>query len=199
MTTSSNSVGLHAQLRLATTACHHVLESHPLLSCLLGNQPSRRQYGNTLAALHGIYAQAEAVVLQYLQNNPHLFDYASHRKLWALEADLAALGRLPVPMNMNFPTLETSGALFGTLYVLEGSTLGGQFIARKLLQHVSPAFPLQFYTLYGDKTQQRWREFLQCANERCPVKEYDAAAAAAVELFMAFKTHLDDSQRYFLD
>ena len=147
--------------------------------------------------MHGIYAQSEAVVFRYLGNDPSLFDYSSRRKLPALEADLAALRRLPIPMNTGCPAIDTSGALFGMLYVLEGSTLGGQFIARKLLQHVSPPFPLQFYTLYGDKTQQLWLEFLQCANRQCPIAEYDAAVAAAVTLFTTIKMHLDDSQRYF--
>jgi heme oxygenase (biliverdin-IX-beta and delta-forming) len=184
---------LHNQLRQATRQCHHALDHHRLLLPLLGAEVTVVEYGNALAALHGIYARSEAAVFTYLQQCPGLFDYRSRRKLPALASDLSALGRAPVPMNPACPSLDSTGALFGTLYTLEGSTLGGQYIAR----HLPPRFPLRFYTVYGDQTARRWGEFLQIANARCPRSEYETAAAAAVALFVAIKAHLDNCQRYF--
>lgn len=183
---------LHYRLRQATRQYHHALDRHPLLLPLLDSEVSLIHYGNALAALHGIYARSETEVLTYLQQNPSLFDYLSRRKLPAMEFDLSALGRSPVPMNTGCPSLDSVGALFGTLYTLEGSTLGGQFIARKMPPH----FPRQFYSVYGDLTRQRWDEFLLLADGKCPKSEYDTAAATAVALFASFKKHLDDSQRY---
>jgi len=50
--------------------------------------------------------------------------------------------------------------LLGTMYVLEGATLG----AKVLLPHIQKAFDLQdkgtrFYHAYGDQTEQHWRNF----------------------------------------
>ena len=183
---------LQHRLRQATMQCHQALEQHPLLLSLLGSKVSVIQYGNALAALHGIYAQSEAAIFGYLQKCPGLFDYRLRRKLPALESDLSALGRTPVPMKTACPCLDSAGVLFGTLYTLEGSTLGGQFIASKL----PPDFPLAFFTVYGEQTRQRWDEFLHLAEARCPPSGYDLAAATALRLFTTIKDHLDDSQQY---
>jgi heme oxygenase len=37
---------------------------------------------------------------------------------------------------MNLPVINSLGRLVGALYVLEGSTLGGQLISRQLNQHL---------------------------------------------------------------
>lgn len=183
---------LHHRLRQATMQCHQAVEQHPLLMSLLGSKVGFIQYGNALAALHGIYAQSEAAIFSYIQKCPGLFDYRSRRKLPALESDLSALKRSPVPMKTACPLLDSAGALFGTLYTLEGSTLGGQFIASKL----PPDLPLAFFTVYGEQTRQRWDEFLRLAEARCPPSEYELAAATAFRLFAIIKDHLDDSQQY---
>jgi heme oxygenase len=52
--------------------------------------------------------------------------------------------------------------------------------------------PLQFFTGYGDLTHQRWEEFLQFADDKCPASEYEVASTTAASLFSAIKMHLDD-------
>jgi len=162
---------------------------------LLRSDLSAVQYGDALAALHDIYAQAETWVLGFLAQDSGLFDYRSRRKLPALDADLAALRRTPVRRLTNFSASPTLGALIGILYTLEGSTLGGQFIARNLIQLPRPSLPMQFFTGYRDLTRQRWEEFLQFADTACPIGEYEEAAANAVSLFGTLKTHLDMARR----
>lgn len=191
---ATSSLPLHHRLRQATKACHHALDHHPLLSSLLGSTPSLVQYGDALSALHGIYAQSEAAIFFYLRQHPALFDYRSRRKLSAMEADLAALGRTPMPMQRACPAVDSCGALFGTLYTLEGSTLGGQFIANHLRRATATTFPLRFYTVYGDQARQRWDQFLHCAEALCPQSEYQTAATTAAGLFETIKQHLDDCQ-----
>ena len=185
---------LHRRLRQATTGFHNALDQHPLLLPLLGSAPSLAQYGDALSALHGVYAQSEAAIFSWLQQHPALFDYDARRKLPALESDLAALGRAPLPMQRNCPDIDTRGALFGMLYTLEGSTLGGQFMAASLRRAAAATYPLNFYTVYGDHTRQRWDHFLQCADVLCPQAEYEIAAMTAAGLFETIRLHLDDCQ-----
>jgi heme oxygenase len=182
---------LHQQLRLATKEPHHALDHHPLMARLLAPEISRREYGDVLVALHGVVASVEAALLSYLSDHPALFDYAPRRKLPALEADLSTLGRAPGTAAATIPVIDRAGALFGTLYTLEGATLGGAFIATRLRQQRAGDFPLQFYTVYGDQTQSRWLAFLAQAEQRCPAVDYACAAATAVALFEAIRCHLD--------
>lgn len=182
---------LHRRLREATRLPHHTLDHHLLLTPLLGPRPSVGEYGDALAALHGVYAPAEDWVLGFLERHPGLFDYHSRRKLPALEADLAALGRTPPDCRADVVAGAGIGSLIGILYTLEGSTLGGQFMAKKLMRLAGAKLPMRFFTVYGRLSRQRWDEFLRFADAACPPGEYEAAAAAGVALFGAFKTHLD--------
>lgn len=193
MMSITNPSALHQRLRQATKEPHHALDHHPILSALLGPDVSLIQYGNALAALHGVYAHTEAAILKYLQVHPGLFDYGPRRKLPALEADLATLNRAPLPIHTTCPRLDSVGALFGMLYTLEGATLGGHFIAGKLRLALPAQCPLQFYTVYGDQSRQRWDAFLHIADTRCPQSDYETAAATAVALFETFRAHLDEA------
>lgn len=182
---------LHCRLREATRAPHHTLDHHPLLAPLLDPRLSVAEYGNALAALYGAYAPAEAWILAFLERHPGLFDYRSRRKLPALEADLAALGRSAPDTRADVVAESNIGSLIGILYTLEGSTLGGQVIASKLMRLGGAELPLRFFGGYGEASRQRWEEFLRFADTACPPGEYEAAASAAVALFGAFKNHLD--------
>jgi len=54
MTQAHSDPALHRHLRQATKQPHHVLDHHPLLAPLLRKELSVMQYGNALAALHGV-------------------------------------------------------------------------------------------------------------------------------------------------
>ena len=182
---------LHQQLRQATKPLHHDLDHHPLMAPLLKPDIRPAQYGDALAALHPVLAAAEAGILGFLATRPGLFDYAARIKLPALDSDLAALGRTPAPAAACLPPIDSLAALIGVLYTLEGSTQGGQYIARNLRQTAPSGLPLAFYTVYGELALQRWDEFLQFAARHCPHEAHDAAAATAVAMFTAIKHHLD--------
>ena len=164
-----------------------------MLAPLIERELTVPQYGLALAALHGVYAQAETWVLEFLAEHPRLFDYQSRRKLPALESDLKTLGRSPLTCKMQFKAEVTLGALVGVLYVLEGSTQGGQFIARNLKLIPGASLPIRFFSGYGDQSRQRWDEFLQFADSQCPLAEYEQAASTAVSVFDAIKTQLDSA------
>ena len=165
---------------------HHDLDHHPLLAPLVGPALSRSKYGDALSALHGVYAPAEAWVMTFLGQHPRLFDY--QRKLPALEFDLAALGRTPLPPSASSSAQPSIGALIGILYTLEGSTQGGRYIARQLTES---GLPLSFFSGYGELSAQRWQDFLMFADALCPKEEYEMASQTAVSLFVAIKRHLD--------
>lgn len=184
---------LHSRLRTATKASHHALDHHPLLAPLLTGDLSVLQYGDALAALHGIYAQAEEWIIAFLDQAPGLFDYRSRQKLPALESDLARLGRAAGLSRMAYAVPHSVGALIGVLYTIEGSMRGGQFIARALQQIHGENLPTRFFKGYGDCSSQYWQAFLEFADANCSVDEYGLATTTAVSLFEAVEHHLDQA------
>lgn len=182
---------LQDMLRSATRLPHRALDHHPLLAPLLTQDVSVVKYGNALSALHGVYTCAEQWIFHGLDQLPCVFDYRARCKVPKLESDLALLHRQPVPGGPDIAAPWRIGALVGILYTIEGSTLGGQVIARLLRQYAPPGIPLQFFSGYGELTGQRWSEFMDFAQSQCPANDYPLAVSASVNLFEAIKTHLD--------
>ena len=181
---------LHTLLRQASKQAHHSLDHHPLLAPLLKPELGAEQYGNVLAALHGVHAAAESLIHTYLDQHPDL-SYRPHRRLSLLEADLAALNRDPYTIPFEFPPPQSIAALIGILYTIEGSNMGGQVIARTIREMGSSHLPMQFFDGSGDLALQRWQAFLVFADTYCPPDQYEVAAATAFDLFEVIRQHLD--------
>ena len=98
------------------------------------------------------------------------------------------------------PRLPGKAAFLGAMYVIEGSTLGGQYIARHV-EHalgLSPGNGDAYFRGYDDKTGGMWREFqntLEVLND----KEADAVTDAAKKMFSVFgewMAHLEQTSSY---
>lgn len=187
---------LHARLRLATKALHHLLDHHPVVAPLVRDDLTLDQYGDALAALHGVYAPLEAGIDAFLKTMPGLFDYNPRRKLPALQDDLAKLGRRPWSRQISHTTPARVAELVGVLYTVEGTTMGGQHILRCLRQRNFDRLPTRFFSVYGDQTDSLWGDFLAFADRACPAAEHRRAEATALALFQAVKTYLDGWQQF---
>lgn len=142
---------LMRRLREHTATVHAATEALPLMRRLLSAHPSGDDYRCYLNALYGVYAALEPALYAALPRRLRS-ELGIAPKLPALRQDLkalhvadahpagaAAVGSMPEPDRCAHvhPLLDaaepqrTAWAL-GGLYVLEGSTLGGQLIARRL-------------------------------------------------------------------
>ncbi|WKB53509.1 biliverdin-producing heme oxygenase [Eleftheria terrae] len=120
------------------------------------------------------------------------------RRLALLRHDLAALGSAPadieaLPDCAAARTLcNTTAAAWGSLYVLEGSTLGGQLITRQLQAAAWwPAQGLRYFHPYGPDTGARWQQTLHClAGLPAPwAAEVVDGAARTFELLLHWLPH----------
>ncbi|HTG57041.1 MAG TPA: biliverdin-producing heme oxygenase, partial [Niabella sp.] len=69
---------------------------------------------------------------------------------------------IPVDQPSFIDEMEALGAL----YVLEGATLGGQVIIKRLKKNDSfSTFPLAYYNVYTDHTGLMWKRFLENINQ----------------------------------
>lgn len=167
-------VDVLSRLRAETRRAHDALEADLDIFRHLGSEAGRRGLARRF---HGLHAGAEAALDPWLAAVPGL-DYEARRRKPALDRDLAHFGEEPPPPCPVAPPASRAEAL-GFLYVLEGSTLGGQVIRKQLLKLGRSLDGLSFLDPYGTDTGQRWKGFLAVLDRECPPERPDAGEAAA--------------------
>ncbi len=194
---------LRERLRAATKTAHHRIDHHPLLAPLLSPQLSQEHYLRILHTLFWFHdplqATLEVASVRYQSSESFL---PSDRRTWLLQ-DLDFFNVEPIvedhPLtHWRSPALSANAELIGALYVVEGSTHGGQVIARQLQENfgygaVSGA---RLFNGHGVNTMTRWNNFWRYA-DLCPEQEWPLAEAKAVEIFDALFDTLEKSAAYW--
>jgi heme oxygenase len=120
-------------------------------------------YTSLLARFHRIYKSWEPLAERLV--GPVFPDWpASRSRLGLIRQDLAVLGSsVPADQTIAFPDLTDGPAALGGMYVVEGSTLGSQFLMRHFQQTlgIGPSTGGAFFHGYGAETSVRWREFTE--------------------------------------
>ncbi|MFN0092014.1 MAG: biliverdin-producing heme oxygenase [Acidimicrobiales bacterium] len=116
--------------------------------------------GVLLERLHGFFGAVEAAAARGGARLTEL-ELGSRARSSLVAADLAALrpGRHRLSGALAPLALPDADATLGALYVTEGSTLGGQVIARRLRTRLGlTAGQTTSFDPYGPDTAQRWQE-----------------------------------------
>lgn len=94
-----------------------------------------------------------------------LSDGLSPMRLPDLQADLRALGidRPPAAPELPLLSASTPAALLGLRYVLEGSRLGGELLARQIRLQLGDTAPLAFFAAPAGR--QHWQCFIEQARQ----------------------------------
>ncbi len=173
------------RLKRETAIEHEHVESlMPLMSFPL-EEP---RYRAALVSLYGFIRGWEAWSELNAPGELHAM-LSERRRSHFLEADLLYFGEYPstchyMPADKNFA--DKAGFL-GAMYVIEGSSLGGQYIAC----HVEKVLNLTagqgdaYFRGYGERTGSMWREFQQVL-AAVPEDEAEAVIAAAKNTYEAF-------------
>lgn len=139
---------------------------HSALEALNGLPNSPQEYLALLESFHGFIAPWEREVAVALPPNDPI--RAGREKTGWLEADLLQLGHTPatigtLPRCADLPPTRSREEILGSAYVLEGSTLGGQFIARHLAQvlKLTPGQGDRYIRSYGPQVGEKWQAFRQ--------------------------------------
>ena len=148
------------RLRAATAELHHQAENLLNIPSLIVDRSS---YAATLQRFHGIYAPLERSLSHQRGWDEFGIDLTDRSHVARIARDLTALGSDPCPGEApdTFGITSFSHAL-GSLYVMEGSTLGGRIILRHLeTQAIDiPASAMSFFAGHGAETGSMWRSFL---------------------------------------
>jgi heme oxygenase (biliverdin-IX-beta and delta-forming) len=112
------------------------------------------------------------------------------QKLPLLTADLQNLGideahRFSIPRCEHLPLLNDTPSGFGSMYVFEGATLGGQVLSRHMEQHLGlkDGDGYSFYKSYGQNVGVMWRDFGQLLTQNIPRQSFDSVIHSACETF----------------
>lgn len=87
----------------------------------------------------------------------------------------------------DFEYIDSPATAIGALYVLEGSSLGGQFLSRQLHDRlqVTPANGGAYFAAYGAATARHWHAFRNWANSQLVDNHSTRRAADAAQLTFA--------------
>ncbi|HTD95988.1 MAG TPA: biliverdin-producing heme oxygenase [Edaphobacter sp.] len=173
------------RLRRETTADHAAVEKTvPLME----EDLSREDYVRYLRQIHGVVAAWEE---RSAEVSPEWMRaiLAARQRREMLERDLrwfsvaSSTDERPV-----MPMMSDEASLLGAMYVMEGSTLGGQLIAA----HVARVLGLKdgqgdaYFRGHGRQTGTMWREFCEVLRTRVTDDESEAAIRAAKAMFQVF-------------
>ena len=126
---------------------------------------TKSHYGEILRSFYGYFSPIETALDSLEDLLQHLPDFRERRKSYLLLEDLQTLGMNPNNLSIcsDLPPLSTLSQAFGILYVLEGSTLGGQYISRVVKKNLnlSDGEGTLFFEGYGKETGKRWKRFQQ--------------------------------------
>jgi heme oxygenase len=183
-------------LRHATRSAHDRIElALPFFDAGL----TRTRYVRVLQALYGFYAPVEPLCELVVGASGAALELRTRRKLALLGADLAVLGHTrrdleALPTCRALPTMTLASQALGVLYVLEGATLGGQIIARRLHDFlgIDAVGGAAFFGCYGERTREMWLRFAAHV-ERVPGLDLGAALAAAIQTFETLERWLTAS------
>jgi heme oxygenase (biliverdin-IX-beta and delta-forming) len=180
-------------LREATHSRHQELERSPLL---LRAMDSRQDYSALLSALYGIYPRLENAIDNTPGMRNVLPDLNQRRKAAWLAQDLRFLGESPerVPPCDSLPHVGSTSRALGSMYVMEGATLGGQLLCREASRKLGleDGDGVQFFSSYGQAVGPMWKEFGRAANSNLGGKALDEAVGAALAVFECFQNWLDE-------
>ena len=152
-------------LRASTANCHRQLELNNLSQALLSSDVNETIYCNYLSNLYKFIYGFEQFVYPVLSD--FFLNINERKKAFLIETDLKEYHHSSKNINTisedffneTYPDFYTAA---GALYVLEGSTLGGQIIVKHLHKTLPTGFNgSAYFSAYKQKTGSMWKAFLE--------------------------------------
>ena len=163
-------------LRLETRPAHDALEQNTFNQQLTAGTITEAATTHFLAKMYGFLAPYEAR-LQAQNLGPEWQTDTRQRAHFILDDLQQPTSSLAICPDM--PPMETWPQLLGTMYVLEGSTLGGQVISRQLAKSNIPL--RTYFSGYGERTGPMWKAFCQLlTQEATPESEAEIVQSASL-------------------
>jgi heme oxygenase (biliverdin-IX-beta and delta-forming) len=176
------------RLKQETKTAHQ--ETEKVLVQRLQQISSKEDYVAILKMFYGYFEPLERLIHDHL-NKTHLPDINERRKAARVQDDLTALKINGKPdICQTLPAIQNNSHAFGALYVIEGSTLGGEIIVKMLQRNTAVDLQddaLSFFYGYKEHNKTMWQKFQLALQEHVGNHNLEQVIAAADETFRLLK------------
>ncbi len=189
-----------AKLKESTRDQHNALET---VVDVLNKSFTSPDYRELLTKFYRFYSAIEPQLPVSLLADAG-FEVEPRLKTPLLERDLETLGVLAevraLPAWTDIPSTANAAQAFGSIYVMEGATLGGQVITRHLKEHLglTPDNGGAFFNSYGPMVGPMWKEFGRIVTEYSEKNsgDDDTIVENARETFDCFRRCFEEDVAY---
>ena len=176
-------------LKQATQNNHDELENLMYVREIMDGCLSVNHYKEILCTNYIVHKSLEGLFHNTLSTLiAEEIDLKHRAKLLALQTDMQEM-QVPEPsvskLNNIANVYNNDARILGALYVLEGATLGGNVIVRKLktndnLNGLNLSF--SYYQVYGSELVPKWKNFVEVLNAQ-PESSYPDSIAGASNMY----------------
>ena len=179
------------KLKRETTESHQKLEKKIILQ--IKNIKRDEEYGRLIAAFYGFISPLEQQIMGKLTEST-MPDIGQRAKANLLEDDLNEIGaEIMTKQRVDLPEIRNQYDAIGALYVLEGSTLGGQIIKKMVQKALNKSTDTGFayFSSYGSETRTYWANFIRTIDSmELQNDEEEAIIARANDTFQKFYQYM---------
>lgn len=187
---------IRERLRAETRKDHEELEAIGLSDKISAGTLDREEYKKLIGVQFLLHQALEEQLLQLgvEEHFPELH-FRERQKLPLLAQDLQELSMNEEGLNDlqpagHLPKVSLPSGILGSMYVMEGATLGGMVISKALRKNEKLAEIPEFhyYGCYGGETGKQWKAFLEVLQERGNHPQaQEAIISVASQTFRFFK------------
>jgi heme oxygenase len=179
---------LNEQLKESTHPSHQALEKK--MVSMIRKIRTRNDYVTFLKLMYGYYSALEKRVQEYVSD----LEIGKRRKAERLLEDISYFEATASPdVCKELPPITSHAEALGAMYVMEGSTMGGEIIARMIEGQAGINGPsgFSFFNGYGDDTGRMWEEFKVFLNRPFDEMEKLNLILTANRTFITFYNWID--------
>jgi heme oxygenase (biliverdin-IX-beta and delta-forming) len=186
-------------LKSETAAVHRQLERNRFLFRLFQTDFSIQEYRQLLCKFYGFFSAIEPLIFTNL--NAVANQALAHRtksELIVMDLSLLEMDETnfkTISKCEELPLLNSFARQMGALYVLEGSTLGGRIISKRLKDQFGETIvnKMNYYQSYGENLILEWTSFQNFMAEHFDDKEDEISEVvnAAIETFLCLDSWLE--------
>lgn len=183
------------RLKTDTAQAHEDLEKHPKLFAMGEGNMNLTGYADVLRHFYPFWVQVEQIAYDRADVRAALPDSDSRKLSQKIADDLRALNistSVFTPPALSW--VADLPSAMGTIYVIEGSSLGGRVIVKRVMDQLglTPDHGCAFYSGYGAETGQKWKAFLESlGNCHFSDSDQDKVIDAANKTFDALNAWMD--------
>lgn len=178
------------RLRADTRPYHDAVEQNPFNRALTAGTVTTAITARFLSRMYGFVQPYETQLREQAGQFGPAWQLDQRYRAPLILEDLVQLGYLAEPLLCpSLPPLHTLPQLLGAMYVLEGSTLGGQVIARQLA--TASIAGRTYFTGRAGRAGPLWKSFCQQLEAIETDQTRAAIAASAVHTFQILTTWLN--------